>query len=263
VPRGIANLGNTCFFNSVMQNLIRTEKFRHRILEHTMDGEAIQGESGPLIMKLADFLHTMCSKGSSSTRPSELFAELIRKAPRYKGFQQHDSHELLWTILDHVRMEERGRLRALLPPAPPLEPAAATSSKSAQPEAEAPPARSPSDPPITLVDDIFAGRWRSEIVCSRCSYVSATYEPFLDLVLPIPARFASADDSRDKARRKGAAAEASPAAAAAAEPEELSKRQRKELQKQQAKQKGAAAAATPATPTSESPPPAVTARDFL
>ena len=119
IPKGIVNLGNTCFFNSVMQNLVRTENFRNRILEHKHDQDSVQGESGPLVMRLADFFSSMCSKSTGNVRPTELFSELIRKAPRYKGFQQHDSHELLWTILDHVRMEERARLRALLPPPPP------------------------------------------------------------------------------------------------------------------------------------------------
>jgi hypothetical protein len=91
---------------------------------------------------------------------------------RYKGYQQHDAHELLWTVLDILRVEERKRLRELEA----AQAAAAASStaaseqhrnnipasaigegKEVEAEAVAPKRKKP---PKTYVDHIFGGQYR-------------------------------------------------------------------------------------------------------
>lgn len=48
----------------------------------------------------------------------------------------------------------------------------------------------PPDPPklagTTSVDAVFGGMLVSSIACTACGYMSVSYEPFLDLSLPIP-----------------------------------------------------------------------------
>lgn len=102
-------------------------------------------------------------------------------------------------------------------------PQAAGAADTRKPAAEAPPARGPTPPPVaiangngahasvasaaaaplgrrsllppapptgpgeTLVDSVFGGVLVSTVVCSACDHSSVSYEPFLDLSLPIPA----------------------------------------------------------------------------
>ena len=197
--KGIANLGNTCFFNSVLQNLVRTEPLRSCV-QHGVDAaagaveaEATGGDDdagtaggGPLTDELAAFFKTMCAtardgkkKAAQPVRPKELFEELIRQSSRYKGYQQHDAHELLVTLLDLLRMEERKRLKAR------AESAAASSRASEDTEAGTEAPRVCNKPPTTYVEHLFGGQCRSGITCKRCGQESVILEPFLDLCLPI------------------------------------------------------------------------------
>ncbi len=102
MPKGLKNLGNTCFFNSVMQNLANSRLLRLHLcsLEGTFSGKRLTNA-------FLEFLVNMHTKsGQPSYSPSRLFQEVCNKAPRFKGFQQQDSHELLHYLLDGVNDEE-------------------------------------------------------------------------------------------------------------------------------------------------------------
>uniref|UniRef100_A0A8D0G8F4 Uncharacterized protein n=1 Tax=Sphenodon punctatus TaxID=8508 RepID=A0A8D0G8F4_SPHPU len=48
----------------------------------------------------------------SSWSNFKLFFHFFLRAPRFKGFQQHDSQELLHYLLDAMRIEETKRIQA-------------------------------------------------------------------------------------------------------------------------------------------------------
>ncbi|CAM6078417.1 unnamed protein product [Sphagnum tenellum] len=191
VIKGLMNLGNTCFFNSVMQNLLGVDM----LWEHFSVGGSVQ--EGPLTTALRKFFQEIDPKsdessdfrihdegGSSSFRrttrarsfssnigntytPRDLFGAICMKAPRFKGFQQQDSHELLRCLLDGLHTEEETMWKVTKP---------GRNGESTKKKRE------------TFVEKIFGGQLSSTVRCCLCGHSSVVYEPFLDLSLPIPSK---------------------------------------------------------------------------
>jgi hypothetical protein len=157
-------------------------------------------------------------KGTGNVRPTELFNELIKQSPRYKGYHQHDAHELLWTFLDLLRMEESRRLLALSQRATTAAAAgdgagaagddgAGDVARTAEPRTEGEEGsgkRKRVKPPPTLVDLTFGGQCRTFVKCKRCSHESVIYEDMAGLSLPVvqPTEAAAEEEELSKRERK-------------------------------------------------------------
>ncbi|CAG7874794.1 unnamed protein product [Brassica rapa] len=156
--RGLVNLGNTCFFNSVLQNLLSLDRLRDRLLKEDLSC------GGPLVSSLKKLFTEATSEAglfNSVINPWDFFGSLCSKAPQFRGYQQHDSHELLRCLLDGLSMEESSLRKKL------------DGDESEKP---------------TLVDSVFGGEVSSTISCLECGHSSKVYEPFLDLSLPVPSK---------------------------------------------------------------------------
>uniref|UniRef100_A0A8B9RCL3 Ubiquitin carboxyl-terminal hydrolase n=1 Tax=Astyanax mexicanus TaxID=7994 RepID=A0A8B9RCL3_ASTMX len=137
--KGINNLGNTCFFNAVMQ---------------------VMSELKVLLL---------C--GSPRPLPSPVFSS-FQEAPRFKGYQQQDSQELLHYLLDSVRVEESKVSALCLLSSHPIENTAfETYGKEGV--------------KMNFVDRIFVGELTNTIMCEECEHISTVKEAFIDISLPI------------------------------------------------------------------------------
>ncbi|NXT22293.1 UBP16 hydrolase, partial [Syrrhaptes paradoxus] len=104
----------------VPQNLSQTPVLRELLKEAKMPGTTVKIESpelsepqlikldqpGPLTLAMYQFLTEMQETKKGVITPKELFAQVCKKAIRFKGYQQQDSHELLRYLLDGMRAEE-------------------------------------------------------------------------------------------------------------------------------------------------------------
>ncbi|XP_062608823.1 ubiquitin carboxyl-terminal hydrolase 16-like [Saccostrea cucullata] len=142
-------------------------------------------EAGPLTQTMIAFLQEMNnSSGRSSTvNPIPLFSQICKKAQRFRGFQQQDSHELLRYLLDNMRMEEikRGQSGILKHFKLPEN----VNPKKVDDEMKIKIKEYGRQVKYTFVDSLFGGYLMSTVTCEECKNISQIFEPFLDLSLPV------------------------------------------------------------------------------
>ncbi|VDM96544.1 unnamed protein product [Thelazia callipaeda] len=202
--KGLVNLGNTCFFNSITQCLLHTHTLsvyidlvgREDSIE-LMSNTFLIGDkevkvphvhlplgsfNGPLNKVFANFLRDF--KAGKTVNPLDLFTEISKRAPRFRGWSQQDAHELLRYLLDGLRTEELTRYKEAI----------TRYIKTAKDENQ-----NYTDEYLALltkgmlkacgrplIDAVFGGTLLQTVKCCECGHLSKTYEDFLDLSLPLP-----------------------------------------------------------------------------
>ncbi|KAM5166650.1 ubiquitin carboxyl-terminal hydrolase 45 isoform 2-T4 [Callospermophilus lateralis] len=195
--KGIINLGNTCFFNAVIQNLAQTYILFELMNEIKEDGTKFkispssESQLDPLVVELSSpgsltsalflFLHSMKETEKGPLSPKILFNQLCQKAPRFKGFQQQDSQELLHYLLDAVRTEETKRIQASILKAF-NNPTTKTADEETRKKVKA---YGKEGVKMNFIDRIFIGELTSTVMCEECANISTVKDPFIDISLPI------------------------------------------------------------------------------
>ncbi|TRY84621.1 hypothetical protein DNTS_001349 [Danionella cerebrum] len=190
--KGINNLGNTCFFNAVMQNLSQTHMLNDLIQDFKEKGHKMKicppsetnlglltvtlSNPDPLTSAMFLFLQSMKEPGKGPVSPKILFNHLCQKAPRFKGYQQQDSQELLHYLLDSMRRIKAGILKAF------NNPTEKTADEETKRQVKA---YGKEGVKMNFVDRIFVGELTSTIMCEECEHISTVKEAFIDISLPI------------------------------------------------------------------------------
>ncbi|XP_029965223.1 ubiquitin carboxyl-terminal hydrolase 16 [Salarias fasciatus] len=193
--KGLSNLGNTCFFNAVIQNLSQTQLLRQTLNKVTEEETSLDikpcldlapiavelDRPGSLTVAMCQLLNEIRETKKGVVTPRELFTQVCKKAARFKGFQQQDSQELLRYLLDGMRAEELKRVSSGIMKA----------LKESRKDADGEELKSlvkeyeKNGSPKNFVDQVFGGEMTSTIMCQQCKTVSVVREMFLDLSLPV------------------------------------------------------------------------------
>lgn len=182
---GLRNLGNTCFMNSTLQCMSNTPKFVDHFLSDAFLSEINRdnplGWKGRIADEFGALLKEMWSNKYKAVAPSKFKQALGEFAPRFSGFQQQDSSELLSFLLDGLHEDLNQILR---------KPATNAVESNGRPDAIV--AKESWDTYLlrnkSVVVGTFQGQLKSRVTCpfDDCGRVSITFDPFMFLSVPLP-----------------------------------------------------------------------------
>jgi ubiquitin carboxyl-terminal hydrolase 8 len=171
---GLRNLGNTCFFNSAIQCLLRVPALFQLAIspdfKNHINTANPKGSGGRIASAFSELAEQMSGKATSAVSPRRLHSEVCRKFPIFANWGQHDAQELLSAVLDALHEDlNQGAGRRV------------SASPSGGDPWDCHVARNSSP-----VLDIFHGALGSSIECPKCRFKKVIRDPFSVLSVPIP-----------------------------------------------------------------------------
>ncbi|XP_063825048.1 ubiquitin carboxyl-terminal hydrolase nonstop isoform X2 [Ostrinia nubilalis] len=156
--RGLQNLGSTCFMNCIVQTLIHTPLLRDYFLGEKHKCKA-QSSVKCLVCEVSKLFQEFYSGAKTPLTLHRLLHLIWTHARHLAGYEQQDAHEFFIATLDVLHRhcmngvedtERRENVRC-----------------------------------NCIIDQIFTGGLQSDVVCTSCSGVSTTIDPFWDISLDV------------------------------------------------------------------------------
>ncbi|KAE8624792.1 hypothetical protein XENTR_v10006050 [Xenopus tropicalis] len=180
---GLSNLGNTCFMNSSIQCVSNTQPLTKYFISgrhlYELNRTNPIGMKGHMAKCYGDLVQELWSGTQKNVAPLKLRWTIAKYAPRFNGFQQQDSQELLAFLLDGLH-EDLNRVHD--------KPYVELKDSDGRPDWEV--AAEAWDNHLrrnkSIVVDLFHGQLRSQVKCKTCGHISVRFDPFNFLSLPLP-----------------------------------------------------------------------------
>jgi ubiquitin carboxyl-terminal hydrolase 22/27/51 len=155
--RGLVNMGSTCFMSSALQVLLHCDPLIGYFLSsgHALKKCSKRSKAGAGSVCLACEFDTLFNQNyagqSSPYAPHQLLHAIWRSSKHLAGYEQQDAHEFLISTLNQLHTDLGGSHFACKCP----------------------------------VHLTFTGVLQSDVTCSSCGTVNASFDPFLDISLDI------------------------------------------------------------------------------
>ncbi|RZF47816.1 hypothetical protein LSTR_LSTR013141, partial [Laodelphax striatellus] len=183
--RGLVNLGNSCYVNSIVQVLTHIPPLRDYFLAERHTCKLNETPETCFVCEISRIFQEFYSGNKSPLILKHLLVLVWANIEHMACNRQQDAHEFLMIMLNYLH-EQSAPLKA-----------APTSTPSTSPLS---PSSSP-PPPLSsqeegggggnnnscscIIDLIFTGKLQSDITCHVCNGVSTTIDPFWDISLEL------------------------------------------------------------------------------
>ena len=180
---GGRNLGNTCFMNSSIACLSNCTELTYYFLKgdykKDINEENTLGMRGDLAKSWGELLHQYWVEGTRVGDPSDFKYTIGRKAVRFRGYGQQDSHEFMSVFLDYLN-EDLNRI---------TKKEYIEMKEKSENEKDVDCAKRFWECNLkrndSIVTDLFCGQYKSTITCPKCGNINITFDPFDTVNLPL------------------------------------------------------------------------------
>ena len=190
---GIANLGNTCYMNAALQcGILACEPLVRFFESRDEEDDSVARAITWLVEEVKN------PDNRNSIYPSMVKTHIDNKIPRFRGTDQHDCSEFLIELLDHLHMELRVGDEPMVRKSSSMLTRSASSVAAAnglisgksissinwrsKGEQWMSASRKKDN---SIIKQLYEGAIRSVMTCYRCGGVSARFEAFTSLILPL------------------------------------------------------------------------------
>ena len=171
---GLANLGNSCYMNSVMQCLnCATPLVKYFTTgTHLVDINPLSPYHGTVAREVGAAFNSMMSGKKGPISLQSLKSKVGDIRHQFSGYEQHDSHEFLMFLLTWLHEDLKGDRLSGIQSFGDIAHHLTTIAM---------------DREISIISILFQGENRRIITCNNCQYESISIEPFTILSLSLPA----------------------------------------------------------------------------